>query len=292
VFGVKPVNLADEPTYLNYVPRDDDRMLIGALRDAAAARRALLLVGDSGSGKSRSAVQAARDVFVAHRLLRPVEHQLLQLPDLPLADLGPAVVWLDDIEKYAYPALREILERLLNGGAAVIGTIRRKELQALSTTGEIRNPSGETLTDERLVQRLDWKREWSQPERDRAAQHVTNPVARQAVAAGLPLGVWAVAGPQLVNQLDFARDDEDYPSRFALVRAVLDWYRTGLTTPTPQPVAVDLINHAYLAQAANDDDITDAIAWCTHPLDIGGRRARYSLLTLQDDQRLAVNDYI
>jgi hypothetical protein len=292
VFGVKPVDLADEPTYLNYVPRDDDRMLIGALRDAAAASRALLLVGDSGSGKSRSAAQAARDVFVAHRLLRPVEHQLPELPDLPLADLGPAVVWLDDIEKYAHPALREILERLLNGGAAVVGTIRRKELEALTTTGEIRNPSGEALSDERLVQRLDWKREWSQPERDRTAEHVTNPVARQAVAAGLPLGVWAVAGPQLVNQLDFAHADEDYPSRFALVRAVLDWYRTGLTSPTPRPVAADLINHAYLDQAASDDDITEAIGWCTHPIDIGGRRARYSLLTLHDDQHLAVNDYI
>jgi TPR repeat protein len=292
VFGVKPVDLAGEPTYLNYVPRDDDGRLTSALREAANAGRVLLLVGDSGSGKSRSAAQAVRDVFATHRLLHPVEHQLPQLLDLPLADLGPALVWLDDVEKYTHPALREILERLLDAGAAVIGTIRRKELQALTTTGEIRNPSGETLTNEQLVHRLDWKREWSQPERDRTAQHVTNPVARQAVADGLPLGVWAVAGPQLVNQLNFAHADEDYPSRFALVRAVLDWYRTGLTTPIPQPVAVDLINHAYLNQAANDDDITDAIDWCTHPIDIGGRRARYSLLTCQDDQHLAVNDYI
>lgn len=98
VFGVKPVDLAGEPTYLNYVPRDDDGRLGEALREAAAARQALLLVGDSGSGKTRSAAQAARDTYGTHRLLRPAEHQLAQLPDLPLAGLGPALVWLDDVE--------------------------------------------------------------------------------------------------------------------------------------------------------------------------------------------------
>jgi TPR repeat protein len=292
VFGVKPVDLAGEPTYLNYVPRDDDDRLTQALGEATATKRMLLLVGDSGSGKSRSAAQAAGDVFPAHRLLRPVEHQLPELPELPLADLGLALVWLDDIEKYAaHAALRAILKRLLDAGVGIIGTVRRKELQALTVTGEIRNPAGEALTDQRLVHRLDWKRDWSQPERDRTAQHVTNLLARQAVAAGIPLGVWAVAGPQLVHQLDDARGNEDNPCQFALVRAVLDWYRTGLTIPIPQPVAIDLLN-AYLDQRASDEDITDAISWCTHPIDVGGRRARYSLLMFQHDQSLVINDYV
>ena len=208
VFGVKPVDLAGEPRYLDYVPRDDDNELIEALREAASARQMLLLVGDSGSGKSRSLAQAARDAYGTYRLLRPAEHQLVQLADLPLADLGQALVWLDDVEKYAHPALREILHRLLAAGTVIVGTIRRKELQALTGTGEIRNPSGEALSDERLVRHVSWKREWSQPERDRTAEHVTSPLALQAVAAGLPLGVWAVAGPQLVQELDKARTDK------------------------------------------------------------------------------------
>ncbi len=291
VFGVKPIELAGEPSYLNYVPRDGDNALAAALRAAAAARQMLLVVGDSGSGKSRSAAEAARDACGTYRLLRPIEHQLAQLADLPLADLGRALVWLDDVEKYAHPALRELLQRLLAAGVVIVGTIRRKELQALTGTGEIRNPSGEALTDERLVRHVAWKREWSQPERDRTAEHVTSPLARQAVAAGLPLGVWAVAGPQLVNRLTGARSDEDYPGRFALVRAVLDWYRTGMTTPLARPVAIDLINDAYLDRPASDEDLTDAIDWCTHPIGIGGRQARYSLLTLQHDD-LVINDYI
>jgi hypothetical protein len=49
--------------------------------------------------------------------------------------------------------------------------------------------------------------------------------------------VWAVAGPQLVRRLNKAQTKEDYPCRFALVRAVLDWYRTGMITPLPWPIA-------------------------------------------------------
>ena len=291
VFGVKPVDLADEPPYLNYVPRDDDGKLVAVLRTAATARVVLLLVGDSGSGKSRSAAKAACDTLPEHRLLRPAEHQLPQLPDLPLTDLGPTLVWLDDIEKYAHPALRATLQRLLQFNTVIVATIRRQELQELTTSGEIRNPSGEALTDRRLVQHLDWRREWSQAERNRISSHIANPVARQAVAAGLPLGVWAVAGPQLVDRLDLARSDEDYPCRFALVRAVLDWYRTGTTTPVPRLVVGDLVNRAYLGQPASHADISDAIAWCTHPVDVGGRRAHYSLLTIRHGG-LAINDYV
>lgn len=75
------------------------------------------------------------------------------------------------------------------------------------------------------------------------------------------------------------------------MRAVLDWYRTGLTDPLPWPVAVDLINRAYLDQPASDKDLGDARDWCTHPIPIGGRRGRYSLLTLHDDS-LAINEYV
>jgi hypothetical protein len=140
VFGVKPVDLVGEPKYLDYVPRDEDAKLIQTLGEAIATKRMLLVLGDSGAGKSRSAAQAARRVCGAHRLLRPVEHQLPALLDLPLAEVAPSLVWLDDIGKYAraHPALREILERLLKAGVSVVGTIRRKELQDLTDTGEIR----------------------------------------------------------------------------------------------------------------------------------------------------------
>jgi hypothetical protein len=290
VFGVKPVDLADEPPYLNYVVRDDDSRLTAALGELAG-QRVLMLVGDSGSGKSRSLAEAVCDKFSDHRFLRPLEHQFPRLVDLPLADLGPTLVWLDDLEKYAHPAIQGILERLLALDVVAVATIRREELAALTNTGEIHNPSGQALANRQLVEHIDWKREWSQTERDRTPSQVTNRLARQAVAGGLPLGVWAVAGPELVKRLDRARADEDYPCRFALVRTVLDWYRTGLTTPMATSDLTDLINQAYPDQPASDADIRSAINWCTQPVAVGGRRAQYSLLTVKHGA-LAINDYV
>ena len=290
LFGVKPVSLEDEPTYLNYVPRDDDGGLAAALADAAGARRMLLLVGDSGAGKSRSLAEAVRRAFADHSMLVPAPGQLSELSQLP--DLGPRLVWLDDMERYAQPSLREIVGRLLGAGVVVTGTIRRRQLEALTAPGEIRNPSGELLADERLVYRVDWRRSWSPAERDRVPAYVTSSLARGAVKAGNDLGVWCVAGPQLLIRLGHAHADEDYPWRFALVRLVLDWYRTGLTTPLPRTVALELMNRACLDQPPNDDDIIDAIGWCTGPIGIGGRRSRYSLLTLDHNDGLSVNDYV
>ena len=295
VLGVKPIDLRGDPSYLTYVPRDDDPTLTRQLHEAAAAKRMLLVTGYSGSGKCRSAAHAVCQAYPAHRLLRPLEYQLAGLVDLPLADLAPAVVWLDDVEKYQHAALAETLRKLLGAGLVLVGTIRRAQYRALTEVddshAEFRNPVGEALSDERLVQQIDWKRDWSQCERDRTADYVTNRLARAAVRKGLSLSVWAVAGPELVRKLKYIRADEDDPCRYALVRAVLDWHHTGLTSPIPWPVAVDLANRAYLDHPASDDDLTEAVNWTTRPISIGGRRGRYSLLTRQQDA-LTANDYI
>jgi TPR repeat protein len=295
VLGVKPIDLRGDPSYLTYVPRDDDPMLTQQLHKAAAAKRMLLVAGYSGSGKSRSAARAVRQAYPAHRLLRPLQDQLAALVDLPLADLARAVVWLDDVEKYQHPALAETLRKLLGAGLVLVGTIRLAQYRALTEVddshAEFRNPVGEALSDQRLVQQVDWKRDWSQSERDRTADYVTNWLARAAVRKGLSLSVWAVAGPELVEELKDIQADNDRPCRYALVRAVLDWHHTGLTSPIPWPVAVDLVKQAYLDHPASDDDLTDAVNWATRPIGIDGRRGRYSLLTRQQDA-LTANDYI
>jgi hypothetical protein len=295
VLGVKRIDLPGEPSYLSYVPRDRDPALTRQLHEAAAAKRMLLVTGFSGSGKSRSAAQAVCQEYPAHRLLRPLEDQLAALVDLPLTDLAPAVVWLDDVEKYQRPALAETLRKLLDAGLVLVGTIRLGQYQALTkvdgSPAEFRNPVGEALSDEQLVQQIDWKRDWSQCERDRTADYVTNRLARAAMGKGWSLSAWAVAGPELVKVLNSVRADEDYPCRYALVRAVVDWHHTGLTSPIPWPVAVGLVNHAYLDHPASDDDLIEAVNWATRPIGIGGRRGPYSLLTRQEDS-LAANDYI
>ncbi len=59
----------------------------------------------------------------------------------------------------------------------------------------------------------------------------------------------------------------------------------------PKWALSDLIKRAYLDQSVSSADMSDALLWCAHPVDVGGRRAQYSLLTVQHDG-LAINDYV
>lgn len=287
VFGVKVVDLKGEPPFLNYVARDHDNDLDRALSDAVRTRRLLLIAGKSGAGKSRSAAEAVRRRFPGHRLLRPVEGMLSELSRLPLDDLGATLVWLDDIERYQTADLRDTLRKLLASGSVVVGTVRTDELAAITAT---HSPAGETLTDPALVARLDWQREWSEAERVQVPRHVAHPDLRRAVAQRIALGVWCVAGPQLI-QRSLDTEPDDYPCRSALLRVVLDWYRTGLTTPIPRLVAFDLVE--ALTDPAEPDDLDEALAWALAPVSVGGRRSTHSLLSADSaTDTLTVNDYV
>ena len=240
-YGVKPADVPGEPTYLNYVRRDDDDDLREALREAIAARRMLLVVGGSAAGKSRSTAEAVRDLLPQHRLIRPRSEMLAAVCDLALAELGPAVVWLDDVQQYAHQALRDTLKRLLQAGLVVIGTIRRAELDLLAPAGDVRNPAGEALTDAKLVRTVNWRLEWTPQERARLAERARYPLLLEAVAKGTSPGAYVVAGPLLVRRLNDAQVDEEHPCNYALVRTVLDWYRTGIAQPIPIDEAVALL---------------------------------------------------
>ncbi|CCK30571.1 hypothetical protein BN159_6192 [Streptomyces davaonensis JCM 4913] len=288
-FGVKSVDLPGEPPFLNYVRRDGDQDLSLALAEAARARRMLLVSGKSGAGKSRSAAETVRRQFPRHRLLRPVEDMLVDVTELPLDEIGSALVWLDDVERYQHGGLREMLRRLLLAGAVVVGTIRSDELAALT---ESHNPVGEALTDRALVRRVEWQREWSAAERTRVPRRVNHAALRQAVAMRIALGVWCVAGPQLVQRLLNA-DPDDHPARSHLLRVVLDWHRTGLTTPVPRPLAFDLVERAYLQDPPEEGELAEALTWARTPVDVGGRRSAHSLLMADEaTDTLAVNDYV
>ncbi|MGO9961459.1 MAG: tetratricopeptide repeat protein, partial [Solirubrobacteraceae bacterium] len=279
VFGVKPADVPGEPTYLNYVSRDADGELRTALREAIDARRMLLVVGGSAAGKSRSTAEAVRELLPQHRFIRPRPEKLAEVCNLPLGDLGPAVVWLDDVQQHADQALRDTLKRLLGAGLVVIGTIRRAELEVLARPGEVRNPAGQALTDEKLVHRINWRIEWSEEEQARLAEHVTDADLLEAVTrGGTSLGAYVVAGPLLVRRLDDARADEDHPWRYALVRTVLDWYRTGTAQPISSDVALRLLGTSLGDGTPEQDEIEDALAWAATAVIGEGRKTRRSLI--------------
>jgi len=232
-FGVKSAGVPDEPSFLDYVPRDTDQELREGLRTARAERLMLLVAGGSASGKSRSAAEAARLHLPGYRLLCPRQTSLARMRELPLTDWESTLAWLDDAERYDERAFRDSVEWLLRVGATVVATIRRTELEQRMPKGDLLNPLGEALTDSELVVTVYWPTIWSEHERARVHEHINYPPLLTWVDAGKSLSAWVVAGPALQKRLRDARTDDERPARFAVVRAVLDWYRTGIGRPIP-----------------------------------------------------------
>jgi len=291
-FGVKPAGVVGEPDFLDYVPRDTDHKLREGLQTAQAEHRMLVVVGGSAGGKSRSTAEAARLLLPGHRLLCPRQASLGRLRELPMADLGPALVWLDDAERYEERAFGDTVERLLRSGVTVVATIRRSELEAKMPKGDLRNPFGEALADTELVVEVAWPVIWNDQERQRVSEHVNYPALLDWVAAGHSPSAWAVAGPALQDRLRDAEADDERPARYALVRAVLDWYRTGIAQPVPLATATDLLE-ASLPGGAEAAEIEDALRWGLESVVGASRTTRQSLLAkTATADAVTVHDYI
>jgi TPR repeat protein len=294
VLGVKPADVPGEPTYLNYVHRARDPALEQALHAAIVARRMLLVVGASGAGKSRSAAEATRSLLPRHRLLLPEPGQLRTVLELPAVKSEDCVVWLDDVQRYAHAALAQTLERLLTAEVVVVGTIRRAELDRLKPTGDIRDPAGEALTNERLVWAEDWPLEWTAEDLRGLRPRIGYQPLLRAVEEGFSLGVYCVAGPLLTEKLKAGEHDDEHPHYAALMHTVLDWYRTGIGQPIPLSDARELMGLvADGDEGLDDEDFEGAVDWATTPVLGSGRKTRQALLQLNAGAKtLALHDFV
>jgi hypothetical protein len=291
-FGVRAAGLPGEPEFLAYVPRSGDQGLRDKMLAAQAERRMLLVVGGSAGGKSRSSAEAVRELFGGYRLLCPRHTALARLPDLPVTEVSPALVWLDDVERYDERALRDTVETLRRSGVTVIATIRRGELQARMPRAGRRSALAEALGDEELVTQMPWPAEWSAAELSSVTRHVSDPSLLKAVSAGASPSEWVVAGPDLQKRLDDARADDERPARYALVRAVLDWYRTGTAQRISMATAARLLQE-YLPKSGGPDAVSDAFSWAFESVLGTARTTRQSLLTTTPDgDDLVPHDYI
>jgi hypothetical protein len=288
-FGVKPAGLPDEPEFLDYVPRDGDHELRESMQQAHAERRMLLVVGGSAAGKSRSAAEAARLILGECRLLCPKQTSLARLAELPVADLNSVLVWLDDAERYNGRAFRDIVDWLLQLGAMVVATIRRTALEAKMPSGDLHDPLGDALGDENLVVQVAWDVTWKKQELARVSQHVSYEPLLEWVAAGNSLSAWIVAGPALERRLLVAHDDDERPVRYALVRTVLDWYRTGISQPCPRETVGKLLQ-THLS--AKPDDVKKAFDWALESVIGASRQTEQALLSEHPGGAITVHDYI
>jgi TPR repeat protein len=255
----------------------------------------MLVVGGSAAGKSRSSAEAARSLLAGHRLLVPTTLGFSRLLELPLDELGDLLVWLDDVERYDGRSVRDLLERLLHShSAAAVGTIRRRELELRQPTADLRDPLGEALADKSLVLEVSWRTTWKEGELARLALQVSYPPLLEWISKGGSPSAWAVAGPALLDRLRRAKDDDEYPWRYALVRTALDWYRTGLSQSLPEAMATALMTDTYLGDPKQKQsfDFEDALTWALAPV-IGAYQTGQSLLRRADaDDGLTVHDFV
>jgi len=227
-----------------YLTRDTDHELDAALdaRASGTDPRLLLLAGVAMAGKSRSLAEALR----RHLALS----NWLLVPPLPEANLdaivelypGNIVLWLDDLEKYLPRLNADQLRRVLaREGVVVVSTVRTERLQSLTSQPEFRS-DWDLVNDSKLVQRIDLPTAWTENEKRPIWDR--EPILRDAVAAGKPLGEALGAAEEMLHMLQNLSDRQR-----ALAYLVADWPRTGIPTPLPEDEAIVLWT-AYMSEAA------------------------------------------
>jgi tetratricopeptide (TPR) repeat protein len=213
-----------------YIPRPTtDRELddaLGLALDGSERDRLLLVVGPSKAGKTRSALEGLRrhNQLCRAPLLAPRPGSLADLarldPPLPIGE-EPAVLWLDDLERYLtgqgrltpelLNQLRRIYPKLVT--VATIRTDRYQSLMNLPRRGPLSISRAEATSDRPLpVAVVDGDASAIVPTRTSAAVADTTPGGVAATTGGLlanPEARELVEQAQVIHMpLDFASDAE------------------------------------------------------------------------------------
>jgi tetratricopeptide (TPR) repeat protein len=233
-----------------YVPRP---ALDAELADALAHRTFVLAKGDSTSGKSRALLEALRVAMPEARLIKPKDAAALPaLAELALpVERGAAVLWLDDLDLFLRPngLDRHLLKRFARLGILVAGTISTIPYAAVRKSTDSTNRAARTVLQEAC-------RVTVPPKLTSAEQVTAGELYQGEDFHELGIGAQAVAAPALKDWYDTSRVAE--PSAWAVLHAVIDWRRIGITTPMPEQTLRAMFPH-YLALATTVVDASDEL---------------------------------
>jgi tetratricopeptide (TPR) repeat protein len=264
-----------------YVLRDQHEPLVALLTPG----RFVLVVGDSGAGKSRLAWETVSAVLGGHRLFAPDPAGLAAAVE-EMTGVRQAVLWLDDLERFlATDTLSATaVANLLSGGHRVIvATLRLQELDLLTAE------SDRGLNESRrrvlaMAERVRVAKAFSTAEVDRAEQRSQDPRIADALAHAGEFGLaeYLAAGPQLLERW---RDGATtHPRGAAVVAAAVNCRRAGYLSPLP----VSLIDELHEVSArTRPEPLDDAWAWATERW-----RHTTALLEPAADGRVTVFDYV
>jgi hypothetical protein len=211
------------------VRRDVDELL----DDALVQGRFLVLVGHSKAGKSRSAFEAVRRLFPTSKLVVPFGAaaplaELIRDPPFDVDEPSP-VLWLDELDRYLGDAtgvdlaLREQAARP-DRRMVLVATLSQRWRDSLLRAGGVGSTAREVLqqaTEVRLTSSLS-SRELAEAERRYPDDDFSRGIGEQAILAH-----------ELERQ--YRLGAVAAPVGWALVRAAVDWRRTGLTDRSTRP---------------------------------------------------------
>jgi len=273
--ALSPYRLGVSPSrYGSEEQRGDDpyvsRVKDDELDQALGSKRFVLVVGDSKSGKSRTAYEAVtrlRHASQAHdpRVLVPKSTDLLeQLLDLdPPLDLHPepALLWLDDLTESALAVLTPALLDRLTGQMIVLGTLTAQRYSRVMESDSDIGRTAQLALRRATVIRL----EAGLTKEERAEAEQKYPKERFEAGIGEQL----VAVDQLLNRYDNARQGAN-PHGGAIVQAAIDWTRMGVGRPIRAHELVALCP-LYLDQlrahvSHDKEDHEKALRWACQPI--------------------------
>jgi TPR repeat protein len=158
-----------------------------------------------------------------------------------------------------------LLNRVTGGEAIVVATMRSEAREIYRPRRGLRPPEWEVLE---AFTRIDLKRRHTPAELDRIQAAVTDPDVLAAVQQ-YGLAEYLGAGPQAVDK--FESGETTRPLGQALVRAAIDWRRSGLARPIPRTVlATPTVASIYLADRPEEprtqEALEQAIEWATEEI--------------------------
>ena len=275
-----------------YVRREVDELLDRALQ----RQRFVLVAGPSKAGKSRSAIEAVRRRFPASRLVVPSNgaRALAGLAGEPRVGLGPAVLWLDDLDRYLGDASGFDHE--------LLGQLRRQDLQVVivatidqTRRDALRGSKGDISWVARRI--LEHATEIQLPARLSAGERAEAERLYPGVDLDSGIGEPLAAAPALEERYRLGRVAA--PVGWAMVEAAVDWRRTGMTRPVTdwelRLLCRRYLEALHLDPPADRRGYAEGLAWACQPVAPGiallqraGRRRSHTFVA--SDHLVALAD--
>lgn len=311
--GVHPAAAAEDADgRMNRTPPFVERDRLPELRAALEAGGFVLVVGDSTAGKTRLAFEAMRACLPRYVCVMPERADALAAAVAAARLRRPAVLWLDDLERYLGVGgltRADVAELLGAGRVVVLATMRAHDRDDFSVRHDPDREQGDrqvARVGREVLSAVDaeirLERLWSARELALAGELASDIRIAQALGSAGKHGLAELmaAGPQLLSELRDAWTASPRPGPggrtagdargAALVSAAVDVRLAGYHRPVPLAVLRDL-HEVYLSErggaALRPGSWENALAWATQPL-----HATSSLLESAGDEYYLAFDYL